>query len=72
VAFGWTAGMVGFVLSTWLIGGEVFRRVELSLLIGSGVAMLIFWLALQARLRAGAVPDEASVIEALTDMPFEA
>jgi KUP system potassium uptake protein len=33
--------------------------------------MLIFWLALQARLRAGAVPDEASVIEALTDMPFE-
>ena len=72
VAFGWTAGMVAFVLSTWLIGGEVFRRVELSLLIGSGVAMLIFWLALQARLRAGAVPDEASVIEALTDMPFEA
>jgi len=71
VAFGWTAGMVGFVLSTWLIGGEVFRRVELSLLIGSGVAMLVFWLALQARLRAGAVPDEASVIEALTDMPFE-
>ena len=72
VALGWTAGMVGFVLSTWLIGGEVFRRVELGLLIGSGVAMVVFWLALQARLRAGAVPDEASVIEALTDMPFEA
>lgn len=72
VALGWTAGMAGFVLSTWLIGGEVFRRVELGLLIGSGVAMLVFWLALQARLRAGAVPDEASVIEALTDMPFEA
>jgi O-antigen/teichoic acid export membrane protein len=72
VALGWTAGMVGFVLSTWLIGGEVFRRVELGLLIGSGIAMVVFWLALQARLRAGAVPDEASVIEALTDMPFEA
>jgi O-antigen/teichoic acid export membrane protein len=71
VALGWTAGMAAFVLSTWLIGGEVFRRVELSLLIGSGVAMLMFWLALKARLRAGAVPDEASVIEALTDMPFE-
>ena len=71
VALGWTAGMAAFVLSTWLIGGEVFRRVELSLLIGSGVAMLVFWLALKARLRAGAVPDEASVIEALTDMPFE-
>ncbi|MEI6401889.1 MAG: hypothetical protein WCP59_06840 [Actinomycetota bacterium] len=71
VALGWTAGMAAFVLSTWLIGGEVFRRVELSLLIGSGVAMLVFWLALKARLRAGAVPDEASMIEALTDMPFE-
>jgi hypothetical protein len=35
------------------------------------MAMVVFWLALQARLRAGAVPDEASVIEALTDMPFE-
>jgi hypothetical protein len=63
--------MASFVLSTWLIGGEVFRRVELGLLIGSAVAMLVFWLALQARLRAGAVPDEASVIEALTDMPLE-
>ena len=72
VALGWTAGMAGFVLSTWLIDGEVFRRVELGLLIGSGVAMLVFGLALQARLRSGAVPDEASVIEALTDMPFEA
>jgi O-antigen/teichoic acid export membrane protein len=71
VALGWTAGMASFVLSTWLIGGEVFRRVELGLLIGSAVAMLVFWLALQARLRAGAVPDEASVIEALTDMPLE-
>jgi len=71
VALGWTAGMAAFVLSTWLIGGEVFRRDELSLLIGSGVAMLVFWLALKARLRAGAVPDEASMIEALTDMPFE-
>ena len=71
VALGWTAGMASFVLSTWLIGGEVFRRVELGLLVGSGVAMLVFWLALQARLRAGAVPDEASVIEALTDMPLE-
>lgn len=72
VALGWTTGMVGFVLSTWLIGGEVFRRVELALLIGSGAAMVVFGLALQARLRSGAVPDEASVIEALTDMPFEA
>lgn len=71
VALGWTVGMVVFVITTWLIGGEVFRRVELGLLFGSGAAMTVFWFSLQQRLKAGAVPDEGSVIEALTDMPFE-
>lgn len=71
VALGWTTGMVSFVLSTWLISGEVFRRVEIALVIGSGAAMVVFWLAMRARLRAGAVPSQESVIEALTDMPFE-
>jgi O-antigen/teichoic acid export membrane protein len=71
VALGWTAGMVSFVVATWATGGEVFRRVELGLLFGSGVAMLVFWLALRQRLRAGVVPDDGSMLEALTDMPFE-
>lgn len=71
VAVGWTAGMAGFVLSTWLISGEVFRRVEIALLIGSGIAMTVFWFALRTRLRAGVAPSQESVIEALTDMPFE-
>lgn len=71
VALGWSVGVVGFALSTWLIQGEVFRRVELGLLIGSSMAMVVFALALRNRLRSGAVPDEQSVMEALTDMPFE-
>lgn len=71
VAIGWTAGMAGFVISTAAIRGEVFRRVELGLLIGSFVAMLTFLLALRSRLSAGAQPDDASVMEAITDMPFE-
>ena len=71
VALGWTVGMVTFAVSTWLIEGEVFRRVELGLLIGSASAMLVFALALRNRLRAGAVPNEASVLEAMTDMPLE-
>lgn len=71
VALGWTAGMVSFIAATWLIDDEVFRRVEIGLLVGSTVAMLVFWLALRSRLRAGAVPDEGSVMEAITDMPFE-
>lgn len=71
VALGWTVGMVTFALSTWLIQGEVFRRVELGLLIGSASAMVVFAIALRTRLRAGAVPSEASVLEAMTDMPLE-
>ena len=42
-----------------------------DLLIGSASAMVVFALALRSRLAAGAVPTEASVIEALTDMPLE-
>jgi O-antigen/teichoic acid export membrane protein len=71
VALGWTAGMVSFIAATWLIDDEVFRRVEIGLLVGSTVSMLVFWLALRSRLRAGAVPDEGSVMEAITDMPLE-
>ena len=71
VALGWTAGMVTFVIVTWIAGGEVFRRVEIGLLAGSGAAMVVFWLALRHRLKVGAVPDEGSMLEAMTDMPFE-
>ncbi|MFN8022689.1 MAG: hypothetical protein U0Q03_14270 [Acidimicrobiales bacterium] len=71
VALGWTVGMAMFVLSTWLLGGSVFQRVELGLVIGSASATLVFAWALRSRLAAGAEPDHASVIEALTDMPFE-
>lgn len=71
VALGWTVGMVTFAISTWLIQGEVFRRVELGLLIGSASALTVFALALRSRLRAGAVPSESSMIEAMTDMPLE-
>ena len=71
VALGWTIGMVTFVLTTWAIQGEVFRRVEIGLLVGSFSSMLVFWLALRGRLRRGEVPDTESVLMALTDQPME-
>jgi hypothetical protein len=58
-------------VSTWLLGGEALRRVELGLIIGPGAAMLVFAYALRVRLRAGVQPDAESVYEALTDMPIE-
>jgi O-antigen/teichoic acid export membrane protein len=71
VALGWTIGMIAFVVATWSIDGGVFRRVEMGLLIGSAAAAVVFTLALRQRLRAGAAPTEASLLEALTDMPLE-
>ena len=71
VAFGWATGVVGFVLGTWLGGDEVFRRIEIGLVVSSLMALVSFALALHHRLRVGAEPSHGSVIEAITDMPFE-
>lgn len=71
VALGWTAGMVAFVLGTWAVQGEVFRRVELGLLFSSAAAMAAFWWALRHQLRLGASPTRESVLQALTDQPME-
>lgn len=71
VALGWTVGMVSFVITTAFLDGEVFRRVEIGLLVGSAAAAVVFALALRSRLASGALPDEASLLEALTDMPLE-
>ncbi len=71
VALGWGVGVIGFVLGTWLSSDEVFRRIEIGLLISSMAALVTFAFALRQRLRAGAVPDKGSMMEAITDMPFE-
>jgi hypothetical protein len=69
---GWTVGMASFIASTWLLGGSVFFRIEVGLLVGSAAAMVVFAWALRHRLALGATPDHGSVMEAITDMPLEA
>jgi O-antigen/teichoic acid export membrane protein len=74
VAIGWVAGMVAFVLVTWLTGNsttEVFRRVELGLVAGPAVAMLVFGWALRSKLNAGATIDPDSLRDAIADRPLE-
>jgi O-antigen/teichoic acid export membrane protein len=71
VSVGWLAGVVAFVLATWLSSDDLFRRVEIGLLVSSIVAMIAFALALRQRLASGVVPDEGSIIEAMTDQPLE-
>lgn len=71
VAAGWVLGVVTFGLVTWLSAGEVFRRIEIGLVASSVAAAIAFGLALRHRLRRGATMDRDSVMEAITDMPFE-
>jgi O-antigen/teichoic acid export membrane protein len=71
VALGWGVGVLGFLLGTWLSSDEVFRRIEIGLLVSSVAALVTFLLALRHRLAVGATPTQGSMMEAITDMPFE-
>ncbi len=71
VALGWSLGAAAFIVATFLGGDEVFRRVEIGLLASSITAMISFAVALHHQLRAGVVPDQDSLMDAITDMPFE-
>ncbi|MCH9836040.1 hypothetical protein K0U83_10285, partial [bacterium] len=64
VALGWGTGVVTFIIVTWLASDELFRRIEIGLLLSSFAALLVFAIALRQRLRSGVVPDQGSVIEA--------
>lgn len=71
VAIGWVSAGVALAIGTWLGSDEVFRRVEIGLLVSSMTAVVFFAAALRRRLDSGVRPDDASVLEAFTDMPFE-
>lgn len=71
VALGWALGVVAFGLGTWLSGDDVFRRIEIGLVVSSVVALATFTATLRYRLHAGRTPDTASMMDAITDIPFE-
>ena len=45
VAAGWAVGVVGFLLGTWLSSDEVFRRIEVGLVVSSMAALVTFAVA---------------------------
>jgi hypothetical protein len=45
--------------------------VEIGLLASSIAAMTSFAIVLRYKLRSGATPDQGSIMDAITDMPFE-
>lgn len=71
VAVGWGIGMATFVVVTWLSSDDLFKRIEFGLVASSLAAMVAFSVALRHKLSIGELPNELSVLEAMTDMPFE-
>jgi len=72
VAVGWLAGMIAFLVTTWLSARDLFLRVEIGLVVSSSVALVVFLGSLRQLLTHGATIDEGSVLEALSDRPLEA
>ena len=71
VAVGWGVGVITFLLVTWLSSDDLFRRVEIGLLASSAAAMIAFAISFKVKLASGVTPDQDSMMDALTDMPFE-
>jgi O-antigen/teichoic acid export membrane protein len=71
VALGWATGFATFVLTTWIAGDQLFRRIEIALLASSITSMIAFGIALRSKLAGGIVPTGASMMDAITDMPLE-
>ena len=71
VALGWGVGVAAFFLGTWLSSDLLFRRIEIGLLLSSAAALTCFALSLRYQLKIGAQPTPGSVMDAITDMPFE-
>jgi O-antigen/teichoic acid export membrane protein len=71
VAVGWVIGVIVFLLATWLSSDDLFTRVEIGLVTSSAAAFLTFAVCLRYKLASGVVPDNESILEAITDMPLE-
>jgi O-antigen/teichoic acid export membrane protein len=71
VGLGWVTGAVALGLGVWLSSDDVFRRVEIGVLVSSIAAMTFFAFALRYKLASGARPDDRSILEAFTEMPLE-
>ena len=71
VALGWGVGVAMFLVTVWLSSDDLFRRIEFGLLAASIAALATFTVSLQYKLRTGAEADQDSMMDAITDRPFE-
>jgi O-antigen/teichoic acid export membrane protein len=70
VAFGWILAVTAFLLTIWLGGDDLFRRIEIALVASSLAALASFSVALKWRLSI-AQPADAGPVGPLPELPLE-
>ena len=70
VALGWVVAFVAFMLGLWLSGDDLFRRIEIALVISSSTALVVFAIALRQRLHSGAAALSGP-IGPIPELPLE-
>lgn len=51
VAAGWVVGVIAYFIGTWLSSDELFRRIEIGLVVSSLASLIVFAAALRFKLR---------------------
>jgi O-antigen/teichoic acid export membrane protein len=70
VAFGWILAMTTFLLTLWLGGDDLFRRIEIALVMSSLTALVAFSIAFRWRLSI-VEPAGAGDVGPLPELPLE-
>jgi O-antigen/teichoic acid export membrane protein len=71
MALSWVAGVVGLVSTLLVYRGDLFLRVELSIVVGGVLALVAQAATLVALLRGGREVDAGDLLEALVDSPVQ-
>lgn len=71
VAIGWFGGALAFVVIAAVGGHDVFRRIEIGLVVANIVPLITFALSLRRRLDTDVEITPANLWEAVTDHPLE-
>ena len=71
VAIGWMAGFVTYLIVVVWSSDDLYLRVELALVASSVAALLVFSLAIRAKMQRSASIDGESVIEAFAERPLD-
>ncbi len=68
VAVGWAVGVAVFFLGTWLSSDEIFRRIEIGLVLSSASSLVVFAMALKSRLVSGEAPNTDALMDPILDV----